>query len=138
MDGQQLWEEVAPITPPLFRLSKGSSERNISAIIPEEHYQESVRAVHRAFFECNKRKIIPLYIAGYGSVGRELAELIERAVNLGGSKLYYETTAETALSLLKTIRALRGSGEEIVEIEAILSGSLNWLCSNYQPTNSTN
>lgn len=45
--------------------------------------------------------------------------------------LLYETTVGAGLPILQTIERLRESGEEIIEIEAILSGTLNFIYSNY-------
>jgi aspartokinase/homoserine dehydrogenase 1 len=50
--------------------------------------------------------------------------------------LLYETTAGAGLPILHTIERLRESGEEILEIEAILSGTLNFIYSNYNSTRS--
>lgn len=45
--------------------------------------------------------------------------------------LLYETTAGAALPIIETIRRLKESGEEITGAQAILSGTLNYLYSNY-------
>ncbi len=51
-----------------------------------------------------------------------------------GLSLLYETTAGAALPILRTIERLKESGEKIIRAEAILSGTLNYLYSNYNGT----
>ncbi|MDD4657284.1 MAG: bifunctional aspartate kinase/homoserine dehydrogenase I [Bacteroidales bacterium] len=48
-----------------------------------------------------------------------------------GVSLLYETTAGAALPIIETIKRLKESGEEITGAQAILSGTLNYLYSNY-------
>lgn len=48
-----------------------------------------------------------------------------------GVSLLYETTVGAALPIIETIRRLKESGEEITGAQAILSGTLNYLYSNY-------
>ena len=56
---------------------------------------------------------------------------LKRGTYENGVKLFYETTAGAALPLLSTIERLKESGEKIISLEAILSGTLNYLFSNY-------
>lgn len=60
-------------------------------------------------------------------------ELKERAFSQSVS-LLYETTAGAALPILETLSRLIESGEEIIEISAILSGTLNYLFDSYDST----
>ena len=48
-----------------------------------------------------------------------------------GISLLYETTVGAALPIIETIRRLKESGEIITGAQAILSGTLNYLYSNY-------
>ncbi len=50
--------------------------------------------------------------------------------------LLYETSAGAALPVIETISRLKVSGEKIISVEAILSGTLNYLFSNYDGTKS--
>ncbi len=56
---------------------------------------------------------------------------LKRGANENGVRFLYETTAGAALPLLATIERLSESGEKIISLEAILSGTLNYLFSNY-------
>lgn len=223
-------------------IAQGSSERNISTIIHSKDYEESVRVIHNKFFETKSPQKAYLFIAGYGTVGKELVQLIhsrrdsllsQRSVDLviagicSSSKmvldrkgispeksqslysngedgdinqfvreilheqpgktifvdctasgnvaslyrelldngvsivtcnkiapsspltawdalketakskslsLLYETTAGAALPVIATIDRLIESGETVTEVQAILSGTLNYLFSNYDGT----
>lgn len=48
-----------------------------------------------------------------------------------GVSLLYETTVGAALPIIETIQRLKESGEQITGAQAILSGTLNYLYSNY-------
>ena len=61
---------------PVRATAQGSSERNISVIVPSERAEEAIRAVHREFFDRWNGKVIHLFIAGYGRVGKALVEML--------------------------------------------------------------
>ena len=61
---------------PVRATAQGSSERNISVIVPSVRAEEAIRAVHREFFDRWNGKVIHLFIAGYGRVGRALVEML--------------------------------------------------------------
>jgi aspartokinase/homoserine dehydrogenase 1 len=49
-----------------------------------------------------------------------------------GAKYEYETTVCAALPVLSTVKQIINSGDKVVKIEGILSGTLNYLLSNYK------
>ena len=57
--------------------------------------------------------------------------LHEEAIKCGVS-LHYETTAGAALPVLVTLDRVLQSGDEFVKMEAVLSGTLNYLLDNYK------
>mgnify|MGYP002623084003 CR=1 FL=1 len=61
---------------PVRATAQGSSERNISVIVPSERADEAIRAIHHEFFEKDSGRVIPLFIAGYGRVGKALVEML--------------------------------------------------------------
>ena len=61
---------------------------------------------------------------------RQYAALKEAAIEIGAT-LRYETTVGAALPILESISRSVHSGDEIVRIEAVLSGTLNYIFSNY-------
>lgn len=62
--------------------AQGSSERNISVIVPSSQDQEAIRAIHHVFFNKGKREVVPVFIAGYGHVGKELVKMIREQVEV--------------------------------------------------------
>ena len=219
--------------------AQGSSERNISVIISSKDSESAIRTIHNEFFDKRSGKDINLFIAGFGTVGRALVDIItknrkkieertgrrlhicglsnsrrfiidknglnlndiqtqldngqssadeayfsqlatlslensvfvdctasadiafkymnlfkrgysvvacnkitfsspynqyaalkEAAIEIGAT-LRYETTVGAALPILESISRSVHSGDEIIRIEAVLSGTLNYIFSNY-------
>ena len=61
---------------------------------------------------------------------KQYAAVKEAAIEIGAT-LRYETTVGAALPILESISRSVHSGDEIVRIEAVLSGTLNYIFSNY-------
>jgi len=226
---------------PVRATAQGSSERNISVIIPSERVNGALKYIHNEFFDRTNEKIIDLYIAGFGGIGstlvqmvadnadkiakrtckrvrlcglansrkfilnedgldasraKELLEkegrdagggaffdalvnsagenavfvdctaseevcnhymfLIENGYNIiacnkiffsspydayrsvkdaavaHGKSIKYETTVGAALPILESIARCVNSGDTLIKVEAVLSGTLNFLCSHYE------
>ena len=224
---------------PVRATAQGSSERNISVIISSDDAEAAIRTIHNEFFDRRSGKDINLFIAGFGTVGRALVDIIaknrdkiaertgrrlhvcglsnsrrfiidkhgldltnikeqldngisaadeayfsnlatlslensvfvdctasadiafkymnlfkkgysvvacnkitfslpykqyaalkEAAIEIGAT-LRYETTVGAALPILESISRSVHSGDEIIRIEAVLSGTLNYIFSNY-------
>ena len=224
---------------PVRATAQGSSERNISVIISSKDAEAAIKTIHNEFFDKRSGKDINLFIAGFGTVGRALVDIIaknrdkiaartgrrlricglsnsrrfiidkngldlkdikgqlengisaadeayftqlatlslensvfvdctasadiafkymnlfkrgysvvacnkitfslpydqyaalkEAAIEIGAT-LRYETTVGAALPILESISRSVHSGDEIVRIEAVLSGTLNYIFSNY-------
>lgn len=52
-----------------------------------------------------------------------------------GARFYYETNVGAGLPIINTLKDLIKSGDKIIKIEAILSGSLNFIFSNFNSSN---
>ncbi|MCQ2163790.1 MAG: bifunctional aspartate kinase/homoserine dehydrogenase I [Bacteroidales bacterium] len=61
---------------PVRATAQGSSERNISVIVPSSLVDKALRYVHDEFFDDATEKIINIYVAGYGTVGKALLDII--------------------------------------------------------------
>ncbi len=61
---------------PVRATAQGSSERNISVIVPSDRASEAIRAIHHEFFDRFTDRVIPLFIAGYGRVGKALVQML--------------------------------------------------------------
>lgn len=64
----------------------------------------------------------------------ERYQSIQRAAKAGGSHCFYETTVGAALPIIKTLRDLIDTGDEIQVIRGILSGTLAYLFNVYDGT----
>lgn len=59
-------------------VAQGSSERNISVIVASEDVKMAIKYIHNEFFETSSYKDINLFIAGYGTVGKALVDIIAK------------------------------------------------------------
>jgi len=58
-------------------IAQGSSERNISAIIPNNNLKKALNVLHESFF-LSQRKTINLFIIGVGNVGQAFIKQVEK------------------------------------------------------------
>ncbi len=58
-------------------------------------------------------------------------QAIESARLAGGARLRYEATVGAGLPVIQTLRDLLDTGDELVAVEGILSGTLAWLFNRY-------
>lgn len=58
--------------------AQGSSERNISVVVRSEEADRAIRYIHNEFFDRTPARDINLFIAGYGTVGKALVDIIRR------------------------------------------------------------
>ena len=56
--------------------AQGSSERNISVIVPSKYVNPAIRHIHHEFFGKSTTKEVNLFIAGCGVVGKALLKLL--------------------------------------------------------------
>jgi aspartokinase/homoserine dehydrogenase 1 len=73
--------------------------------------------------------ITPNKQAGAGSLERWQA--IRRAAARGGARFRYEATVGAGLPVISTLRDLLDTGDELLAVEGILSGTLAWLFNRY-------
>jgi len=58
-------------------VAQGSSERNISVIVSSDDANPAIRCIHNEFFEKSHYKEINLFVAGYGTVGKALMDILK-------------------------------------------------------------
>lgn len=63
---------------PVRATAQGSSERNVSVIISSMDADAAILHIHNEFFDKSSRKDINIFIAGFGTVGRALVDIINR------------------------------------------------------------
>jgi len=64
----------------------------------------------------------------------EYYQRLRQANRTEGAHYLYETTVGAALPIIQTLRDLVHTGDEILEIEGILSGTLSWLFNSFDGT----
>lgn len=72
----QFFTSLAEVNVNIIAIAQGSSERSISAVIPEDFIAEAVKACHENLFKTNH--YLDVFIVGVGGVGRELVAQIMR------------------------------------------------------------
>lgn len=63
---------------PIRATAQGSSERNISVIVSSSDVLRAIRYIHDEFFGHKTEKDINIFLAGYGTVGKALVDIIAR------------------------------------------------------------
>ena len=63
---------------PVRATAQGSSERNVSVIISSADTDAAIRTIHNEFFDRRSGKDINLFIAGFGTVGKALVDIIAK------------------------------------------------------------
>jgi aspartokinase/homoserine dehydrogenase 1 len=73
----------------IVAIAQGSSELNISVVIPKEDESKALNAIHDAFF-LSEHKSINLFIVGTGLIGRTLFKQIQNQVNILSEELFID------------------------------------------------
>lgn len=58
--------------------AQGSSERNISVIVPSANVEEAIRQIHNEFFDKSSGETVNVFLAGYGNVAKSLLEIVSK------------------------------------------------------------
>lgn len=90
----------------------------------DEPVQEYVRIL-----QSNVSVVTPNKRANSGSM--ELYETLHRATIGRGSHFYYETNVGAGLPIINTLNDLIASGDKIIRIEAVLSGTLSYIFNTF-------
>lgn len=72
----QFFTSLAEVNVNIVAIAQGSSERSISAVIPDDSVSEAVKACHENLF--NSNHYLDVFIVGVGGVGGELVEQVKR------------------------------------------------------------
>jgi aspartokinase/homoserine dehydrogenase 1 len=72
----QFFLSLAEVNVNIVAIAQGSSERAISAVIPEDKISEAIKACHENLF--NSKHFLDVFVVGVGGVGGELVDQIER------------------------------------------------------------
>ncbi|USD65727.1 bifunctional aspartate kinase/homoserine dehydrogenase I [Vibrio sp. SCSIO 43136] len=72
----QFFSSLAEVNVNIVAIAQGSSERAISAVIPEDKISEAIKACHENLF--NSKHFLDVFVVGVGGVGGELVDQIYR------------------------------------------------------------
>ncbi|MFC3024341.1 bifunctional aspartate kinase/homoserine dehydrogenase I [Vibrio zhugei] len=72
----QFFTSLAEVHVNIVAIAQGSSERAISAVIPENKISEAIKTCHENFF--NAKHYLDVFVVGVGGVGGELVDQIQR------------------------------------------------------------
>ncbi len=72
----QFFSSLAEVNVNIVAIAQGSSERAISAVIPEDRISEAIKACHENLF--NSKHFLDVFVVGVGGVGGELVDQIHR------------------------------------------------------------
>ena len=130
---------------PLENIAEQLAEGHCSADEAYFNQLATLSMENSVFVDCTASadiafKYMNLFKRGYSVVAcnkitfslpyRQYAAVKEAAIEIGAT-LRYETTVVAALPILESISRSVHSGDEILRIEAVLSGTLNYIFSNY-------
>ena len=130
---------------PLENIAEQLAEGHCSADEAYFNQLATLSMENSVFVDCTASadiafKYMNLFKRGYSVVAcnkitfslpyRQYAAVKEAAIEIGAT-LRYETTVGAALPILESISRSVHSGDEILLIEAVLSGTLNYIFSNY-------
>ncbi len=90
---------------------------------------EEVTAVYREILEANISIVTPNKKANSASI--EQYQLLRRTAFRRGVKFLYETNVGAGLPVINTLNDLLLSGDKVISVEAVLSGTLNFLFSTF-------
>ncbi len=130
--------------------AQGASETNISFVVDSKSLRKSLNVIHDSFF-LSEYQVLNLFICGVGTVGGMYKDLLMHNVSVvaankiaasseyenyrelkqiarqRGVKYLFETNVGAGLPIINTINDLIHSGDKILKIEAVLSGTLNYI-----------
>lgn len=86
---------------------------------------ESIASLYRTLLEHNVSVVAANKIAASGSY--DVYRQLKATARERGVKYLFETNVGAGLPIIKTINDLRGSGDSILKIEAVVSGTLNFI-----------
>ena len=103
-----------------------------NSVLVDNTASYDVAAVYEELLEKSVSIVTPNKIANASDYTRYLK--LHAIAKASGARFLYETNVGAGLPVISTLKDLINSGDEIIKIEAILSGSLNYIFSNISST----
>ena len=89
---------------------------------------DDVAAHYAHWLAAGTHVVTPNKLAGSGPLARWQAI---RAASAGGARFRYEATVCAGLPVVQTLRDLLDTGDELLAVEGMFSGTLAWLCNRH-------
>src|SRR5690606_32239867 len=99
------------------------------AVVVDCSASDAVAERHAGWLAAGIHVITPNKQAGAGPLPRYQA--IREARALGGARFRYEATVGAGLPVISTLRDLLDTGDELLAVDGILSGTLAWLFNRF-------
>ncbi|EEC83417.1 hypothetical protein OsI_28878 [Oryza sativa Indica Group] len=157
-----LFDALAKANINVRAIAQGCSEYNITVVLKQEDCVRALRAAHSRFFL--SKTTLAVGIIGPGLIGRTLLNQLKdqaavlkenmnidlRVMGITGSRTmylklrtlqrasythyFYEATVGAGLPIISTLRGLLETGDKILRIEGIFSGTLSYIFNNFEGT----
>ncbi len=132
-NGQSLGVAQIPVTGEPMRLA-AFVERMIHANLPNSVWvdctsSEEVTDFYPVVLAANISIVTPNKKANSGPLGRY--KMLKQAATRRGVRFLYETNVGAGLPVINTLNDLLLSGDKIIRIEAVLSGTMNFIFSSF-------
>ncbi|WP_329742158.1 homoserine dehydrogenase [Dyella sp. A6] len=98
------------------------------ALLVDCSASDEVAAHYPAWLAAGLHVVTPNKLAGSGSLDRWHAI---RAASAHGARLRYEATVCAGLPVVQTLRDLLDTGDELLSVDGMFSGTLAWLCNRH-------
>ena len=122
-DGAQTWRPAD-----IGAFADHVHEDGRAALLVDCSASEDVASRYPLWLAAGIHVVTPNKLAGSGSLDRWRTI---RAACAGGARLRYETTVCAGLPVIQTLRDLLDTGDELLGIEGMFSGTLAWLCNRH-------
>ena len=121
---EQLNASTEPSTPEIIR--EKITEMNVfNAVFVDCTASAEIADIYESMLQHNISVVCANKVAASGDY--ENYRQLKRTARKRGIKYLFETNVGAGLPLISTINALRNSGDEILKIEAVVSGTLNYI-----------
>ena len=116
-------------TDPVEFLNKARKLNLRNSIFIDETAEERITKVYQGFLEASISVVTSNKIASSSEF--EFYKLLQETARKKNAKFLYETNVGAGLPIIKTIHDLIDSGDRILKLQAVLSGSLNYIFNSF-------
>ncbi|MBE9511698.1 MAG: bifunctional aspartate kinase/homoserine dehydrogenase I [Bacteroidetes bacterium] len=121
-------------TDPAKFLNKARKLNLRNSIFIDETADERITKLYQGFLEASISVVTSNKIASSSEF--EYYKLLQETARKKNTKFLYETNVGAGLPIIKTIHDLIDSGDRIIKLQAVLSGSLNYIFNSFNENTS--